>query len=99
MPSPSQCVDCQLRRTDAFTLAPADTIDFIERFRNDITRADAGATIVHEQQASGKLFTMYSGWAFRYKSLSDGRRQILNFLLPGNLVGLQQEFSDTALQG
>ena len=40
-----------------------------------------------------------SGWAFRYKSLSDGRRQILDFLLPGDLIGLQQEFSDSAMHG
>jgi CRP/FNR family transcriptional regulator, anaerobic regulatory protein len=30
-----------------------------------------------------------SGWAFRYKSLPDGRRQILNFALPGDFIGLQ----------
>ena len=96
---PSRCLNCRLRRTDAFTPASADTIDFIERFRSGSIRADAGAIVVHEQQANGKLFTLYSGWAFRYKSLSDGRRQILNFLLPGDLVGLQQEFSDTALHG
>jgi CRP-like cAMP-binding protein len=50
----------------------------------------------HEQRPSGKLYTLYSGWAFRYKTLSDGRRQILNFLLPGDLIGLQQEFSEGA---
>ncbi|MEI2616630.1 MAG: Crp/Fnr family transcriptional regulator [Thermomicrobiales bacterium] len=38
---------------------------------------------------SAQLFTLLSGWAFRYKTLEDGRRQILNYLLPGDLVGLQ----------
>jgi CRP/FNR family transcriptional regulator len=51
----------------------------------------AGATILPEQKPNGKLFTLYSGWAFRYKTLSDGRRQILNFLLPGDFIGLQQK--------
>ncbi|WP_369794694.1 cyclic nucleotide-binding domain-containing protein [Polaromonas sp. JS666] len=37
--------------------------------------------------------------AFRYKTLSDGRRQILNFLLPGDLIGLQQKFSDGPIHG
>lgn len=59
----------------------------------------AGNTLIHEQNANGKLFTLYAGWAFRYKTLSDGRRQILNFLLPGDLIGLQQEFSDGAMHG
>ncbi len=33
--------------------------------------------------------TVLSGWAFRYKMLDDGRRQILNYALPADLVGLQ----------
>ena len=59
----------------------------------------AGSTLIHEKKPSGKLFTLYAGWAFRYKTLSDGRRQILNFLLPGDLIGLQQEFADNAMHG
>jgi len=27
------------------------------------------------------------GWTFRYKLLADGRRQILNFILPGDTIG------------
>ena len=30
-----------------------------------------------------------SGWAFRYKVLDDGRRQILNYALPADMLGLQ----------
>ena len=32
---------------------------------------------------------MLQGWAFRYKMLPDGRRQILNYALPADMVGLQ----------
>jgi len=42
---------------------------------------------------------LYSGWAFRFKTLPDGRRQILNFLLPGDLLGLQAAMFDAALHG
>ena len=59
----------------------------------------AGTTIISEQHPQSKLFTLYAGWAFRYKTLSDGRRQILNFLLPGDFIGLQQEFSDGPMHG
>jgi CRP/FNR family transcriptional regulator len=30
---------------------------------------------------------LLSGWAFRYQTLSDGKRQILDFLLAGALIG------------
>ena len=35
------------------------------------------------------MYTVLSGWAFRFKLLPDGRRQILNFSLPGDFLGLQ----------
>ena len=96
---PPHCSSCRLRSTGAFTPVNRDTLQFIEAFRRETMAVTAGATIIQEQQPGGKLFTIYSGWAFRYKSLSDGRRQILNFLLPGDLIGLQQEFSDGAMHG
>ncbi|MGO7895837.1 Crp/Fnr family transcriptional regulator, partial [Rhizobium leguminosarum] len=35
------------------------------------------------------LVTVLAGWGFRYEMLEDGRRQILNYITPGDLVGLQ----------
>ncbi len=52
-----------------------------------------------EGQRGDRLFTVLDGWAFRYKTLADGRRQILNFLLPGDLVGLQSRLFDEAPHG
>jgi CRP-like cAMP-binding protein len=42
---------------------------------------------------------LYSGWAIRFKTLPDGRRQILNFLLPGDLLGLQAAMFESARHG
>lgn len=99
VPYPPACGACRLRKTDAFTPVSADELAFIEGFRSNTLTLQAGGALIHEQKPSGKLFTLYAGWAFRYKTLSDGRRQILNFLLPGDLIGLQQEFSDGAMHG
>lgn len=77
----------------------ADELAFIEKFRSATRDMAAGATIIAEHHPRSMLFTLYAGWAFRYKTLSDGRRQILNFLLPGDFIGLQQEFSDGPMHG
>ena len=71
----------------------------IEAFRSGTTHVAAGCAIISEQHPVDKLFTLYAGWAFRYKTLTDGRRQILNFLLPGDFIGLQQEFADRPMHG
>lgn len=88
-----------MRKSGAFTGVQAQELQFIEAFRTGTKQLQAGDTIIHEQKPNGKLFTLYSGWAFRYKTLSDGRRQILNFLLPGDFIGLQQKFADGAMHG
>jgi CRP-like cAMP-binding protein len=59
----------------------------------------AGEEIVHAGEVSPELYTPYPGWAFRFKMLPDGRRQILNFLLLGDLLGLQAAMFDAALHG
>ena len=96
---PRQCKDCRLRALEAFQPVTPQELDFIQDFRSGVALAPAGTSIISEQNPNGKLFTLYAGWAFRYKTLSDGRRQILNFLLPGDLIGLQQEFADGASHG
>lgn len=96
---PPRCNECGLRKTGAFKPVSGAEIEFIESYRSGTAEYAAGKTIIAERRPQGKLFTLYSGWAFRYKTLKDGRRQILNFLLPGDLIGLQQEFSDHAMHG
>ena len=96
---PPACANCRLRKTGAFTAVKPEVLDFIQGFRSETMAVEAGGALVRENQTNAKLFTLYSGWAFRYKTLSDGRRQILNFLLPGDLVGLQQEFGEVSAHG
>lgn len=62
---------------------------FVSSFKTGELVAETGATLLSEGSHSAHLYTLLSGWAFRYKTLPDGRRQILNYMLPGDLVGLQ----------
>ncbi|RRH84089.1 Crp/Fnr family transcriptional regulator [Variovorax beijingensis] len=84
---------------EAFLPVAPQELEAIASFRAGSRRVAAGATIVDEHRTSAELFTLYAGWAFRYKTLSDGRRQILSFLLPGDFIGLQDEFADGHTHG
>ena len=66
----------------------------METFKAGELVVDPGATILLEGTNSAHVFTVLSGWAFRFKSLEDGRRQILNFSLPGDFLGLQGSIFD-----
>jgi len=93
------CLACPLRLKPAFKDKTDDEIRFIQAMKVDHRSFPAGADIIHPGQEDAELYTLYSGWAFRYKSLPDGRRQILNFLLPGDLVGLQASLLSAAEHG
>lgn len=83
------CSECPIRRVPSFRAFETEEVEFISRFKRGELRVDKGATMLVEGNHSPHLFTVLSGWAFRYKLLSDGRRQILNYALPGDLLGLQ----------
>lgn len=50
--------------------------------------ASPGELIVMEDQDMNRIWVLLDGWAFRYKSFADGRRQVLNYMLPGDVLGL-----------
>lgn len=66
-----------------------EELAFVSRFKRGEVAVDKGATILGEGNRSAHLYTVLAGWGFRYKLLPDGRRQILNYVLPGDLIGLQ----------
>jgi CRP-like cAMP-binding protein len=91
-----ECRACPVRALPAFTKLTPDKIDFIQSTKSHHFAFDAGSWIIHAGQSS-EVYTLFSGWAFRFKSLPDGRRQILNFCLPGDLLGLQASMFADAL--
>lgn len=83
------CEACPLRRRPGLREFTPEELAFVKEFKTDEMRVDAGATFLREGTRSEHLYTVLNGWAFRYKMLDDGRRQILNYALPADMVGLQ----------
>lgn len=83
------CEACPLRGNASFRDFTPEELRFVSTFKRGELVAEPGSTILSEGAHSAQLFTLLSGWAFRFKTLEDGRRQILNYLLPGDLIGLQ----------
>ena len=83
------CEECPIRKLKIFRQFAPEELSFVSRFKAGELSVDQRATILQEGTSSAYLFTVLSGWAFRYKTLADGRRQILNFALPGDFLGLQ----------
>jgi CRP-like cAMP-binding protein len=71
---------------------------FIDLAEKDCQRLDslcssarpmaAGQALIHEGDRPEDVFLLVEGWAYRYKMLPDGRRQILAYLVPGDLCDI-----------
>jgi CRP-like cAMP-binding protein len=56
----------------------------------------AGSELIHERQAGQRAFILQQGWACAYKLLPDGGRQVIDFRLPGDFIGLRSVLLRTA---
>ena len=56
----------------------------LEGLRHQIEVYRPGQQIVNEGDTVVSMFVVENGWAIRYRILDDGRRQIVNFMLPGD---------------
>ena len=94
-----RCFECALRACGLFKPVTEAELSAINDIKRDHVSLPAGAEIIRAGDDSPELYTLYSGWAFRFKTFPDGRRQILNFLLPGDLLGLQAAMFAAAQYG
>ena len=52
-------------------------------------RIPAQTEVVHERQQGHHAFILQEGWACAYKLLPDGGRQVIDFSVPGDVMGLR----------
>lgn len=85
----TKCEQCLQRMMAQFREFNAEELAFVKTFKSGELHLEKSTAILMEGSASPHLYTVLRGWGFRYKILEDGRRQILNYILPRDLVGLQ----------
>jgi len=94
----SPCVTCPLRAA-SFCGALLKRSDHSQRAAGLRTQVHEGApaqkSICRRGEAIDNVYVLCSGWAFRFIRLPDGRRQILSFLLAGDLFSAAMVFKDT----
>ncbi|MEX0340031.1 MAG: Crp/Fnr family transcriptional regulator [Arenibacterium sp.] len=90
----TDCQHCPLRKMDLFFEMSADEVSFMTRFKTGEFDAQPGTEIMAQGQSSTHLFTCLEGMGVRYRTLQDGRRQVIGFVLPGDFIGLQAGVMD-----
>ncbi|MBF9033710.1 cyclic nucleotide-binding domain-containing protein [Rhodobacterales bacterium HKCCE2091] len=85
----TRCQFCPLRQKELFVPMTPEEVAATQKFKVGEMSIAARTPILMEGANSAQLFTVLSGMGLRYKLLADGSRQIVNFVLPGDFIGLQ----------
>jgi CRP-like cAMP-binding protein len=81
-------LDVVLRRYSSLARLDAGDIELIRSLRHGQTTVPAGHELESEGMAARAPGLVLAGWACHYRMLSDGRRMILRFLVPGDAIAL-----------
>jgi CRP-like cAMP-binding protein len=78
-----------LRRIEEYTDLPAEARKALEDLSARPARQiPARRDLIRQGAAPPAIYLVREGWACRYKTLPDGRRQVVDFLIPGDLCDL-----------
>ncbi|WP_417593506.1 Crp/Fnr family transcriptional regulator [Parasphingorhabdus sp.] len=78
-----------LRRISFYADLDSDDQQVIMQIAGREQHFEKNTEIIDAGQELDSVLIVKEGWAIRYKSLEDGRRQVLNVLLPGDMFDLQ----------
>lgn len=93
------CNDCPLLCREGLRPLDKAQLKFMQSFKQGEFKIDKGTQSLVQGSISPHVYTLLEGVLFRYRILEDGRRQVVNFVFPGDLIGLQGALADPLLHG
>ena len=93
---PIPCQQCPLQDCPGLRELDERQLSYMSDFKAGEVRLDRTEILIEQETETRHLFTVIEGVLMRYRMLEDGRRQIVNFMFPGDLAGLQGAFEEPA---
>ncbi|HEV2562555.1 MAG TPA: Crp/Fnr family transcriptional regulator [Rhizomicrobium sp.] len=77
-----------LRRLSQYAEFSPEELAILNELGNDTEKLPAGSELIVECEPMNRPRLLLSGWGCRFRMLADGRRQIFEFILPGDMYGM-----------
>ena len=84
------------RKLSAFVALSDEDLAMLDRLHQRRRTFIAGVDLVHQGQADQTAYILAKGWVCSYKMLPNGNRQIIDFQIPGDFLGLRSVLFRTA---
>jgi CRP/FNR family transcriptional regulator, anaerobic regulatory protein len=88
-PRARECLHCTVRHLAICSALACEEVQALEQVTTSLSYA-AGATVVRTGEPRQAVYTVTSGALRLVRTLADGRRQVVGFVLPGDYVGLSE---------
>lgn len=77
------------KKLSAFVALSDPDLETLGRFFSQRRHFLAGHEMIYEGQKDASVYILAEGWACSYKTQADGERQIIDFQIPGDFLGLR----------
>jgi CRP-like cAMP-binding protein len=84
------------RKLSAFVALSDQDLATLHELHDRRRRFVAGVDLIHQGQSNQSVYILAKGWACSYKLLPNGGRQIVDFQIPGDFLGLRSVLFRTA---
>jgi CRP-like cAMP-binding protein len=84
------------RKLGTFVALSDEDLAMLDRLHQRRRTFAAGVDLVHQGQEDQSVYILAKGWACSYKLLPNGSRQIVDFQVPGDFLGLRSVLFRTA---
>lgn len=88
-PASRHAVQPLIDKLDRFVPLTDEEREALRHLARNPQRHRRGADLIAEGDKPTSVFLLLEGWAFRYKQLADGSRQIMAYLIPGDLCDIR----------
>lgn len=96
---PVDCAHCPIREQTVCRPFRGPGLEVVQEFKLGDRFLPAGSDLFWPGQELGELFNLLDGWVVLYRILASGRRQIVDFALPGAFLGYQSQLDQPTQLG
>ncbi|MYL24312.1 helix-turn-helix domain-containing protein [Halomonas alkaliantarctica] len=90
---------CIIRHFEHYrSLSPKEK-EILASLEKHPTAVSADTTLWQEGKEASEFCTLSTGWAYSYRNLDNGTRQIMEIFLPGDIIGLREFAFNERLDG
>lgn len=78
-----------VRKLSNFIRLSPEELACLSEIQSKPSNIESKTELVHEGQTGHRAYILQSGWAYAYKLLPDGGKQVIAFSVPGDLMGVR----------